>query len=295
MFLDGTTVRYNMNSLQWSQTESNAIQQWRGMTSHERSAHQPRRQHREYHIRNIPSVHSDAELSSCNSSGNSSSDSSTYSRKKARDVVSHLKYLVRNYLRQTRSSPSVKDSTKKLTNQESFVPSPKITFLIDRPTNLVCQICQQARLKLAVTAEDPGPDMACILPCGHIACNGCMNQWLDNHTSCPFCRATMTHKGCKHKVRPRLLAQDTIFGLPPTLSNGGKIGTTCFKCIEKDRRRVSVERWAKLAEDFKAARRNAEKLGTDAAKEEMRKAQKAFEQVPEDDYMVLSGIQLHQW
>ncbi|KAI1277964.1 hypothetical protein F5Y07DRAFT_398109 [Xylaria sp. FL0933] len=276
-------------AVQWAHSESSALQQWRGITTNqERTARiQPRIGHRDNQPRSTDSLRSDAGLKG--------SGDSTYMNKKPRDVAAHLKYLVRGYLRQTRGSPSVDGSTKKLTNQDSFVPSPKVTFLIDKLTNLTCQICHQAQLKLAVTAEDPAPDMACILPCAHIACYECMNMWLESRTSCPFCRVSLIHTSCKHQVKPRLIAQDTIHSLPQTVPNGGKIGALCFRCTEKDRREITVERWTKLADNYKAARRKAEKLGTDAANEELRKAQKAFERVPEDNYMVLSGMQLHQW
>lgn len=273
----------------WPRVESDAIQQWRGMTtvSSRSERHEPRIRDRENQPRSTDSLRSDAGLSSCGDSPSSN--------KKARDVTAHLKYLVRGFLRQTRSKTSAGDNTRKFTNKESFVPSPKITFLIDQPRNLVCQICQQAPLKLAITAEDPGPGMASIFPCGHISCINCINLWLASHTSCPFCRTTMIHPDCGHQVKPRLLAQDTIHSLPETLSNGGKISAKCFRCTERDRREISVERWTNLAERYKEARREAEIRGTDEAIEDMRRAQKAFERIPEDDYWVLSNMRYHQW
>jgi hypothetical protein len=105
----------------------------------------------------------------------------------------------------------------------------------------------------------------------------------------------MTHKRCGHQVEPRLIAHDTIHTLPETLANGGKIGDNCFKCAEKDRRYISLQRWTEQAEAFKAARHQADVLGTDEAIENMRKAQKAFERLPEDDYWVVSRMKHHQW
>ncbi|KAI0970529.1 hypothetical protein F4678DRAFT_112340 [Xylaria arbuscula] len=275
-------ITHTPTAMQWSQRESIAIGQWRDMTtgSSRPGHHQPRIRDRE----STDSLRSDASLSS-------SSDSAS----KAQDVTAHLKYLVRGFLRQMRASHISSDDTKKHPSKESFVPSPKITFLIDEPSNLVCQICQQAPLKLAITAEDPGPGITCILPCGHISCCGCMNIWFEKHSSCPFCRTGMAHTDCGHQVKPRLVAQDTIHSLPKTLSEGGKIGALCYKCTERERREVSVERWSKLAKRYKAARREAEDLGTDEAVDDMRKAQKAFEQIPEDDYWVLWRRRHHQW
>ncbi|KAI3317410.1 hypothetical protein HD806DRAFT_514938 [Xylariaceae sp. AK1471] len=302
-------------TMQWSKRQSRAIQQWRDMTTpsphpreqqrpeqhdreqhsrehhsqEQRSSEQPRRRHRDNQPRSTDSLRSDASLGSSTSSHFGSSS------KKPRDVASNLKYLVRGFSRQFRSTPSAKDDRrKKFTDKESFVPSPKVTFLIDEP-NLVCQICQQTPLKMAVTAETPGPEVPTLLPCAHIFCKSCIDFWLASHNSCPFCRADMIHKGCGHQVEPRLIAYDTIHTLPETLPNGGKIGENCFKCAEKDRRHISLARWTKLAEAFKAPRYEAEILGTDEAIEIMHKAQKAFERLPEDDYWVLSRMRHHQW
>ncbi|KAJ8124759.1 hypothetical protein O1611_g8880 [Lasiodiplodia mahajangana] len=211
------------------------------------------------------------------------------------NVTAHLKYLVRGFLKQFRRTTSATgDRRKQLATSECYIPSPKVTFLIDKPDNLICQICRQARLKLAVTAENPGPEMIAILPCGHIACQACIDSWFTRHASCPFCRVGLTHTRCGHTVKPRLIAQDTIHSLPATLPNNGKIGDTCFKCAEKERRERSIKRWAELADEFKTARRKAERLGTNEAAENMRKAQKAFEQLPEDDFWILSRMRHHR-
>ncbi|KAI0538460.1 hypothetical protein GGR58DRAFT_467925 [Xylaria digitata] len=183
----------------------------------------------------------------------------------------------------------------RLPNNEFFVPSPKVTFLIDDTSNLICQICQQTPLKLARTAEDLEPSMPAILPCGHVCCHKCLSLWFMNHSCCPFCRTDMIHRGCGHQVQPHHIAQDTIHTIPETLANGGKIANVCFKCTERDRREASVQRLTELAETFKAARRKAEVLGTDEAIENMRNAQKAFERVPETDYWILSNTRHHEW
>ncbi|KAI1820821.1 hypothetical protein F4861DRAFT_521541 [Xylaria intraflava] len=217
------------------------------------------------------------------------------SPRKSRDVTAHLKYLVRGFLRQFRSEAPESKSRKESANNECFIPSPKITFLIDEPDNLVCQICQKTSLKMAITAANPAPEMTAILPCGHISCYECMETWLAEHTSCPFCRTDLAHAGCSHQVQPRIIAQDTIHTLPETLKEGGKIGEKCFECAEKARREISLRRWAVLADKFQAARREAERRKTDEATEAMRKARKAFEQLPEDDYWVLTRMRHHQW
>lgn len=226
----------------------------------------------------------------------SGSEDGLLPNKPSRDPRAYLKYLVRGFLRRRRATTSSDDEGRiTFPDKHTFVPSPKITFLIDEPDNLICQVCQQAPLMMAITAECAGPESTAILPCGHVFCLGCIDVWLASHASCPFCRTSMTHAECGHQVQPRLIAQDTIHTLPETLANGGKIGRICFKCNERDRKEMSVLRWTELAQKFKTARRQAELLGTDEAVKEMRKVQKAFERVAEDDYWVLSTRRHHQW
>ncbi|KAI0466823.1 hypothetical protein F4859DRAFT_496056 [Xylaria cf. heliscus] len=280
--------RPSTRPLQWPQIESAAIQQWREMTTTQHRNGQSRTEHRENQRQNVHTCHSDV--------GSSSSDDSTSSNQKSRDATGFLKYLVRGFLKQFRGTSPVRDPREEtIPNKDSFVPSPKITFLIDSPTNLICQICQQAPLKMEITAEDPAPGITTILPCGHICCHSCARFWLLSHQTCPFCRISMVHPGCSHQVQPRLIAQDTIHTLPETLPNGGTISDMCFKCTERHTRQRSVQRLAKLAERFKLARREAEDLGTKEAIEEMRRAQDAFEGLPEDHFLELSRIRHHQW
>ncbi|KAI1172688.1 hypothetical protein F4777DRAFT_491808 [Nemania sp. FL0916] len=230
------------------------------------------------------------------SSDSSGSESCSPSNKRPRDVSAHLKYLVRGFLRRLRaSSPVIDVGTEKKQHHECFVPSPKVTFLLDDPRNLMCQICQLQTLKMGITAEDPRSNSTAILPCGHIYCYSCINSWLTMHSSCPFCRTETTRKACVHRVQPRVIAQDTIHTLPATLAEGGKIADLCIQCADKDRRKVSLQRWLDSAENFRKARREAEMLGTDDAREKMRKAKKAFEQVPLDDHSGLTWTRLHRW
>ncbi|KAJ3580353.1 hypothetical protein NPX13_g199 [Xylaria arbuscula] len=268
--------------------ENEAIRHWRGMTTvtSRSQLSEVRIRSEESHPRSNDSLRA----------GSSFSSSRESSSTKTREITAHLKYLVRSFLRQTRASPPADKTASKLTNNESFIPSPKVTFLIDKPSNLICQICQQTPLKLATAAdEDPDPSMTAILPCGHICCYGCANLWLTSHDTCPFCRASMIHPACGHLVRPRLVAQDTIHSIPDTLANGGRLGCLCFECFQRTRRELSLERWTDLAEKYKTARQRAETLGTDEAVDEMRRAQKAFERIVDDDYFVLSSMRRRRW
>ncbi|KAI0403727.1 hypothetical protein F4802DRAFT_275747 [Xylaria palmicola] len=323
--------RRQPEALIWSRQLPVALQQWRDMGApqprhpsgqpqpqsqrqRQRQRHQQHQQHQHQHQhqhqQQRPALDSGGEPQSADASNSdascssSSSSKSSVSSSKARDVTSHLKYLVRGFLKE--SSPDSGDSgpsgafhndeaAEPSSNNESFVPSPKITFLIDKPDDLVCQICQQTPLKMVIGTEHPTPEVTAILPCGHIACHACINFWLASHDSCPFCRTNMIHAGCGHQVRPRLIGHDTIHAIPETLPNGGKIGDQCSKCAEKQRRSVSVERWADLAERFQTARQEAEALGTDEAQAAMDRAKKAFERLPEDDFCVLTRTRYRQW
>ncbi|KAI1127151.1 hypothetical protein F5Y10DRAFT_243277 [Nemania abortiva] len=269
------------NRVNWPQGDTAAIQQWRRLAPRPprapRANQQQQQQQRESHLG------SDEDRSSSQQSSSSQLD-----------VMAPLKYLVRGFLRHIRAT-SATDNRRRQANTEIFVPSPKVTFLIDQPEDLVCQICQQTRLKLAITAENPGPDITVILPCGHIGCHECINLWFGDHDACPFCRTDLVHRGCRHLAKARFIAQDTIHSLPETLPAGGKIGNTCFRCAEKQSRELSIRRMADLAEKFKAARREAERFGTAEAEENMRRAQRAFERIPEEDFTTLTRMRHHQW
>ncbi|KAI1431884.1 hypothetical protein GGR50DRAFT_697594 [Xylaria sp. CBS 124048] len=228
-----------------------------------------------------------------NSPGNNSPGSNL--PRKSQDALAHLKYLVRGFLRQSRADTTTSERKKSSSDKESFVPSPMVTFLIDEPDDLICQICQRTPLKMAITAAIPAPEMMAMLPCGHISCHRCISIWLANNSSCPFCRTDLAYKSCCHQVRPRLIAQDTIHTLPKTLTKGGTIAERCFGCAQKAQREASLKRWAILAEDFQTARCEAGIRGTAEAEEKMQQAQKAFEQLPEDDYWALTNIRHHQW
>ncbi|KAH9993143.1 hypothetical protein F4779DRAFT_637384 [Xylariaceae sp. FL0662B] len=195
---------------------------------------------------------------------------------------SDLKDVVKGFLRlATRpKKPGEREDWRKVSSDnETFFPNPKITFLVDCPENLVCQICQETPLRMGLSSHEPEAETPAILPCGHLACHNCMSFWLEAHVSCPFCREYMVHIGCRHQVEPRLIAHDTIGSLPKTLPEGGVISNKCHPCRDKDRRGYTISKWNILAEDFKKARREAERFGTAAADLVLRNAQKAFEGV----------------
>lgn len=248
------------------------------------------------------------------SSAPSSSSSSSRSRSRsAQGVVapehSHLAPVTRDFLREKRARSS-RDSGRGRNNDgdrrleavegESFFPTPKVTFLIDEPRGLKCQICLTTTLEMAESAAeaeaeaeahastDAGADAEgktsapAILPCGHVACGPCMAQWLAAHRSCPFCRQEMRHAGCGHAVAPRPVAHDTVHALPRTTAEGGSVGHRCPDCRVGDLRADALRRWQGLADDLRRARRAADERGPgdrDAAAA-LKRAEKAFEAAP---------------
>ncbi|KAI1498667.1 hypothetical protein F5X99DRAFT_392635 [Biscogniauxia marginata] len=237
--------------------------------------------------------------------GTSESDESSpsSSRRKTNRPKDHFnpKYLVRGFLKsifRSRSSPSSKaedDGRRRCSDHESFFPSPKTTFMIDQPNNLVCQICQEAPLKMGISAEEAKGTTPAILPCGHIACQSCLGLWLEANGNCPFCRHDMVYAGCGHNVEPRPIAHDTIHSIPRTLADGGRIGHSCHTCRAKAQREATLEKWLRLAEEFKAARQEAEELKTEEATQAMKKAQKAFERVPFDEAYDTLALSIRTW
>ncbi|KAK7999743.1 hypothetical protein PG990_012343 [Apiospora arundinis] len=181
-------------------------------------------------------------------------------------------------------------SQKHYSEQESFVPSPKITFLIDQP-KLMCQICQVTTLKLPSGCDDadrPQPGdfdydetedaTPAILPCGHVACTSCLSSWLAVNDGCPFCREEHRHPHCGHRVGHRSLTHSTIASLPPTKPEGGKIAADCEPCSVRTRERRARDKMIALAERYSAARREAEQRPESGeALKALKKAKKAFE------------------
>ena len=171
--------------------------------------------------------------------------------------------------------------------EETFVPSPKITFLIDQP-KLVCQICQATTLKLASDDDAPQPGdfdydesedtTPAILPCAHIACTSCLTAWLAENDGCPFCRVAHRRPGCGHRVGPRQLTHATISSLPPTKPEGGRIASDCDPCSARKRERRARDKMAGLAERYIQAREEAEQRPESGqAQLALKTAKKAFE------------------
>ncbi|RYP07465.1 hypothetical protein DL764_002472 [Monosporascus ibericus] len=195
--------------------------------------------------------------------------------------TSLLGSMARDFLESSRRA-RLRDGGGKLSTAggESFFPTPKITFLIDEPEGLKCQICLTTPLEMAESSQRPNDRTPVILPCGHAGCGDCMHTWLTAHHSCPFCRRDMHHKGCGHAVEPRVIAHDTIHSLPRTTAEGGSVGHKCPDCKMDELQAAALKNWKDLARDLRAARARAREHGTDEAVKAMKKAEMAFEMAP---------------
>ncbi|RYP80411.1 hypothetical protein DL770_006216 [Monosporascus sp. CRB-9-2] len=195
--------------------------------------------------------------------------------------TSHLGSMARDFLESSRRARLRHGGGKLSTAEgESFFPTPKITFLIDEPEGLKCQICLTTPLEMAESSQRPNERTPVILPCGHAGCGDCMHTWLTAHHSCPFCRMDMHHKGCGHAVEPRVIAHDTIHSLPRTTAEGGSVGHKCPDCKIGELQAAALKNWKNLARDLRAARARAREHGTDEAVKALKKAEKAFEMAP---------------
>ncbi|KAK8008421.1 hypothetical protein PG991_010972 [Apiospora marii] len=177
--------------------------------------------------------------------------------------------------------------SKQYAEEESYVPSPKITFLIDQP-KLTCMICQATTLKLVSEDDTPQPGdfdydesedpTPAILPCAHVACTSCMTAWLAENDGCPFCRVAHRRPGCGHRVGPRPLTHATIASLPATLPEGGRVAADCDPCSAKRRERRARDKMNGLAERYVRAREEAEQRPESGqAQLALKTAKKAFE------------------
>jgi hypothetical protein len=145
---------------------------------------------------------------------------------------SELQFSMRSVLRELMAVSPLEDDTNHYEENESFFPSPKATFMIDRP-KVKCAICREKPLEMLVSPRSIRDKDMAILPCGHAACHGCLSTWLEGHSTCPFCRLEHRHRECGHAVAPRTISHKTILSLPATICKGGTIAGRCSDCRRK--------------------------------------------------------------
>ena len=134
-------------------------------------------------------------------------------------------------------------------DKESFFPYPAVTFMVDKPDNIVCQICLESRLSLGPHNFFNLDCMPAVMPCGHVAGRLCLETFLadkhDNDRACPFCRFPLIHPECEHGVRPKVLGNDGIMALPATIPAGGEVPDKCEICRWED----AMWRWTAIVAD----------------------------------------------
>ncbi|KAI2781160.1 hypothetical protein F4815DRAFT_444707 [Daldinia loculata] len=163
---------------------------------------------------------------------------------------------------------------------ESYFPDPMVTFLVDRPEDLLCQICQTVTLSIGSMAHTPNDDTPAILPCGHLACHNCLRAWVDANRSCPFCRKEMKYSGCGHTLKPALIAHDTITTLPKTLPRGGKIAENCRECQDTENKDKTLILWHMAMEAVRTSREVPPGIGPKDAQQVAEVTRALFESVP---------------
>ena len=151
-----------------------------------------------------------------------------------------------------------------LVKQESYFPCPKIAFLVMDTNDLTCGICLESGMRIrSINCDAKYSDHApAILPCGHVAGLSCLERWLDEHGSCPFCREELLHELCLHSVEPQSLYYETIHGLPKTLPEGGRIADQCEDCSLRSAQGCARLVWSANKEMFTKALEQYKRSGS---------------------------------
>lgn len=162
---------------------------------------------------------------------------------------------------------------------ECFVPCPKVTFLVDKPRPVLCQICRESHFRLRGGTTRLADETFAILPCGHVAGSVCLAQWCEQHHECPFCRFKLKYPGCRHHIEPILLTSTGIHLLPRTLPDNGKIPQQCEECVKQGLLKSAQESFAAAVSDFEIKRRRAHFTGKEDDERELVSAKEKMEGV----------------
>ncbi|KAF3767905.1 hypothetical protein M406DRAFT_233767, partial [Cryphonectria parasitica EP155] len=113
----------------------------------------------------------------------------------------------------------------------NFLPYPQITLYTDQKASLgLCGICQATQLELRHEDDSLSGAALTILPCGHVACQKCMDKCLKRKPECPFCRLPLGYELCSHSLKGRVITRENLLSLPETIPMGGIIPDQCAKC-----------------------------------------------------------------
>ena len=154
----------------------------------------------------------------------------------------------------------------------SYVPKPLITFLFDQPSKLVCQLCKETELRLGSRKHEIRDSIPAILPCGHVAGLECLLQWMgiqsemSGRRSCPFCRMPLEYACCDHQLEPKPINKTSIFHLPKTIPEGGKIPDNCMDCRPITANASNMDLVEALKSGYIRAKANHERTKSDKDK-----------------------------
>lgn len=152
-----------------------------------------------------------------------------------------------------------------------YVPDPRYTFLFLTNHDVHCAICKDTKLTLpsgegCINDRNSNP---CLLPCGHVFGEDCLQSWLAVHNTCPICRFSLTHELCSHPILPFQLTKEDILFAPRTIPDGGVIGTQCSDCTRQTSQKVVSELCLPLARLYYEVRQSYEQTGSRADKIQM--------------------------
>ncbi|KAH6996441.1 hypothetical protein BKA56DRAFT_571465 [Ilyonectria sp. MPI-CAGE-AT-0026] len=185
---------------------------------------------------------------------------------------------------------------RKYNLDECFFPFPKITFLIDKPTKLRCQICREVECEMKPETLTVDDSTLSILPCGHGAGSECLKRWLQVNNSCPFCRLSMTYPGCGHVIPLRPVTTEGIHLLPRTLPDQGHIPLLCAGCLRDSLAAQAELRFGQAACAFQDARQRLHEGGGVEDEEALLMRREEFETILRDEvYMRQLTTWLTSW
>jgi hypothetical protein len=168
--------------------------------------------------------------------------------------------------------------------KESFLPFPKVTFLIDEPIRLECQICRQVNCQIKSDAEPLDEPNFSLMPCGHAACSCCrLEKWFKTQDTCPFCRIKLVYPGCEHAVPARSLTNEGLHLLPRTLPDQGWIPSLCAQCLKARLLTQAEEKFRQATQEFRAARLRFSQTQATADELTMFSKREEFETVIRDE------------
>ncbi|KAK0665883.1 hypothetical protein QBC41DRAFT_158327 [Cercophora samala] len=184
-------------------------------------------------------------------------------------------------LRREDASLEESESREEDHDMGTYIPDPKFTFLFDPNRHNhqhTCAICLTSPLFLLPATDgqrtpydQTNDSVPCVLPCGHMFGQACIRQWMQDHDRCPVCRTAMVHELCRHKIKIRPMWQDTVWLIPRTVPDGGKIGAYCSRCEEVERRSVVNGLMETLGRMYYNAKLRWERTGRERDRLEMMK------------------------